>query len=75
MIVKAMISILLVLCTPVHAVVVGQTYEGYSLYNDVYIVSTGAETYEIEADDLEIGDEITVYFLGNEPVRTLYGWR
>ena len=75
MLFKVMLIILTIFTTPVHAVVVEQTYEGYSEHNDYYIVDTGTDYYEIEADDLEVGDEVTVYFIGNYAVRTLYGWR
>ena len=72
---KIMMFFLTLFTTPTHAIVVEQTYEGYSQYNDYYIVDTGTNYYEVESDDLRVGDEVTVYFIGNYPVRVLYGWR
>lgn len=59
-----------------YGVVIEQTYEGWSEYNDYYIIEfENGDLHEIEADDLWPGDEVTVYFDHNEPVRTLYGRR
>ena len=56
--------------------VVEQTYEGYSEYNDYYIVNIDGELYEVEADDLNVGDKVTCYFVNEEEVvRTFYEWR
>ena len=52
--------------------VVEKTIEGGSEYNDYYIVNLGGELYEVEADDLEEGDAVTCYFIGDETVLTLY---
>lgn len=59
-----------------YGTVIEQTYEGWTEENDYYIIrfEDGAE-HEIEADDLCIGDDVTVYFDHNEPIRTLYGRR
>ena len=69
------LSILMMFATPTHAVVTEQTFEGYSKFNDYYIVDTGTDYYEVESDDLLVGDEVTVYFIGDYPVRVLYGWK
>ena len=62
--------------TAKHGYVVEQTYEGYSEYNDYYIVNIDGELYEVEADDLNVGDKVTCYFVNEEEVvRTLYEWR
>lgn len=58
-----------------HGYVVEKTYEGWSEYDDYYIVRIDGELYEVEADDLNVGDVVTVYFKGSKTVRTLYGWR
>jgi hypothetical protein len=55
--------------------VVEKTIEGGAEYNDYYIVNLGGELYEVEADDLEEGDTVTCYFIGDETVLTLYGER
>ena len=73
--------ILTLLCTlglvnPAHGYITEKTLEGGALYNDYYIVNIDGELYEVESDDLEVGDEVTCYFIGEEEViRTLYGWR
>jgi len=59
-----------------HGYVVEQTYEGYAKENDYYIVEIDGELYEVESDDLEIGDKVTCYFLTDEEVvRTVYEWK
>lgn len=59
-----------------YGTVIEQTYEGYNEWNDYYIVLLDdGNIHEIEADDLEVDDRVTVYFLLGEPVRTLYGER
>jgi hypothetical protein len=69
-------SVLMMFSTPVHGYVTEQTYEGcYDNANDYYIVNLNGELYEVEADDLMEGDEVTVYFFAGEPIRTLYGHR
>lgn len=72
-----LLALLMLVTTPTHATVVEQTYEGYSQYNDYYIVEVKDEDfyYEVEADDLDVGDEITVYFIGEYPVKVVYEWR
>ena len=73
---KIWFTLLTIFTTPVHGYVTEQTYEGcYENQNDYYIVNLDGELHEIEADDLQVGDEVTVYFFLDEPVRTLYGWR
>lgn len=61
--------------TPVYGYVVEQTYEGWSEYDDYYIVDLNGYLYEIMADDLRIGDRVTCYFYNGYIVRTLYEWR
>jgi intein/homing endonuclease len=73
---KIWLALLTIFATPVHGYVTEQTYEGcYENQNDYYIVNLDGELHEVEADDLRVGDEVTVYFFLDEPVRTLYGWR
>ena len=73
---KIILTLLTLFTTPVHGYVTEQTFEGcYEDLNDYYIVNLDGELHEIEADDLRVGDEVTVYFFLDEPVWTLYGWR
>lgn len=73
---KIILTLLTLFATPVHGYVTEQTYEGCNKdLNDYYIVNLDGELHEVEADDLRVGDEVTVYFFLDEPVRTLYGWR
>lgn len=59
-----------------HGTVAEQTYEGYAESNDYYIVVLDdGNIHEIEADDLDVEDRVTVFFYEGEPVRTLYGER
>jgi len=58
-----------------HGYVVEKSSEGGSVYDDYYIVNINGELYEVEADDLNTGDVVTVYFKGSETVRTLQGWK
>jgi len=59
-----------------YGTVVEQTYEGYAESNDYYIVVLDdGNIHEIEADDLDVEDRVTVFFYEGEPVRTLYGER
>lgn len=59
-----------------YGIVIEQTYEGWAEENDYYIIRfEDGNEHEIEADDLRIGDDVTVYFDHNEPIRTLYGRR
>lgn len=61
---------------PVWGRVIEQTYEGYSQHADNYTIEACGQVYAcVPADDLEVGDEVTVYFADNQPVRVLYGWR
>ena len=73
---KIILTLLTLFTTPVHGYVTEQTYEGCNEdLNDYYIVNLDGELHEVEADDLRVGDEVTVYFFLDEPVWTLYGWR
>lgn len=72
MLYKIIVSILMLFAEPRHGYVVAQTYEGYSKYNDYYLVNINGEIYEVEADDLEVNDNVIVYFIGNYTVQTLY---
>ena len=58
-----------------HGVVIEKTYEGWAESNDYYIIAIGEDCYEVEADDLEVGDPVTVFSHDGEHFRTLYGWR
>ena len=75
MLYRIIVSILMLFTEPRHGYVVTQTYEGYSKYNDYYLVNINGEIYEVEADDLEVNDNVTVYFIGNYTVQTLYEHR
>ena len=56
--------------------VIEKTFEGYALENDYYLIEfTDGNIHEIECDDLENGDTVTVWFLGDFPVRTMYDKR
>ena len=59
-----------------YGTVIEQSYEGYELYNDYYNIELeDGNIYEIEADDLAVGDPVTIWFDGEEPIRCLYGRR
>ena len=60
-----------------HGTVIEKTYEGcQDDNNDYYIIEfENGDLHEVEADDLWTGDEVTVYFYRDEPIRTMYGWR
>lgn len=59
-----------------HATVIGQTYEGYADYNDMYLVETiNGQVYEVIADDLEAGDPVTLFMVGDFIIETMYDWR
>lgn len=59
-----------------YGIVKEQTFEGYSLENDSYIIQfeDGSEK-ELSGDDLEKSDTVTVWFLGDIPVRMMYDKR
>ena len=74
--IKILIALLMFFgANPRYGYVTEKTVEGGSEYNDYYIVNLDGDLYEIEADDLEVGDEVTCYFIGDETVATFYGWR
>lgn len=75
MLYRIIVSILMLFAEPRHGYVVAQTYEGYSKYNDYYLVNINGEIYEVKADDLQVNDNVTVYFIGNYTVQTLYEHR
>lgn len=56
-----------------HGTVLEKTVEGGSAFNDYYIVNLDGQLYEIEADDLEINDPVTVYSIGQYTLWTKYG--
>lgn len=61
---------------PVWGIVVSKDFEGYSEYDDNYTIECCGQVYNgILADDLDEGEEVTVYFADNQPVRVLAGWR
>lgn len=63
-------------CIRRYGTVIEQTYEGFSDYDDYYLIQfENGDIHEIETDDLRIGDEVTVFFYKDEPIRTLYGRR
>lgn len=56
--------------------VIEQTFEGYELENDYYLIEfTNGDIHEIESDDLQVGDPVTVWLLEGYPVRTVYDFR
>lgn len=62
--------------TKKYGVVIEQTFEGYELENDYYLIEfTDGNIHEIEGDDLNKNDSVTVWFLGNIPVRMMYDRR
>lgn len=68
--------IILMLFPHTTGTVLEKSLEGGSLYNDYYIVELDdGNIHEVESDDLEVGDRVTVFFLADEPFRTLYGER
>jgi len=59
-----------------YGTVTEKTVEGGSQYNDYYIVVLDSgDIHEVEADDLEVDDRVTVYFYEGEPLKTVYGAR
>ena len=61
---------------PVWGVVISKDYEGGADENDNYTIECCGQVYNgIIADDLDEGEEVTVYFAENQPVRVLAGWR
>lgn len=52
-----------------------QMYEGYSGEWDVYRLNVNGEFYTILADDYNIGDNVTTWFLFGQPTRTVFGQR
>lgn len=59
-----------------YGTVIEQTYEGWSEENDYYIIEfENGDLHEIEADDLQPGDDVTVYFWEGRPIRMMYGIR
>lgn len=56
--------------------VIEKKFEGYELENDYYLIEfQNGNVHEIESDDLCINDSVTVWFLGNVPVRAVYDKR
>ena len=59
-----------------YGTVIEKTVEGGTQYNDYYIVELDdGNLHEVEADDLDIEDRVTVYFYESEPIKVLYGAR
>ena len=56
-----------------HGIVTEQIYEGWSEYNDYYLIEyEDGNIHEIIADDLNVGDEVVTWFHGEEAYRTQY---
>ena len=73
--IKIAIAILLSVC-PVHGYIIEQTYEGYAQYNDYYIVNINGNLYEVEGDDLNEGEPVTVWFNQEcEAIHMVCGWQ
>lgn len=53
-----------------------ELFQGYAKYNDLYSIrlETGEEI-EIVADDLQLDDPVTVYFIFEYPYKTVYGYK
>lgn len=74
--IKILLTLLVLLgAVPRYGYVAEKTLEGGSEYNDYYIVNLDGDLYEVEADDLEVNDRVTCYFIGDETVLTVYEWR
>lgn len=70
---KSLLFALIILFGQQTGYVVQKTYEGGSTENDRYIVEVSDyHRYEIEADDLEEGDSVTVWFLFGQPALIKY---
>lgn len=70
---KALILAVMILFGQEAGYVIEKTYEGGSQENDRYIVEVSDyHRYEIEADDLEAGDAVTVWFLFGQPAVIRY---
>ena len=70
---KSLILALAILFGQQSGYVIQKTYEGGSTENDRYIIEVSDyHRYEIEADDLETGDHVTVWFLFGQPTLIRY---
>lgn len=70
---KAIILTLAILFGQESGYVIEKTYEGGRTENDRYIVEVSDyHRYEIEADDLDAGDAVTVWFLFGQPAVIRY---
>lgn len=59
-----------------YGIVTEKIYEGYTAENDVYIIQfENGNEKEMSGDDLEKNDIVTVWFLGDIPVRMMYDKR
>lgn len=59
-----------------YGIVTQEIYEGYTVENDVYIIQfENGNEKQIEGDDLNINDPVTVWFLYDIPVRMMYDKR
>lgn len=59
-----------------YGTVIEKTFEGYSMENDYYLIEfQDGNIHEIESDDLDINDSVTVWFFGDIPIRTMYDKR
>ncbi len=66
-----LVALLMLIATPNHGVIVEQTFEGYSEYEDYYIVEIDSNYWEIESNELNVGDEVTVYFINDYPIQMI----
>ena len=70
---KAVFLAMLLLFGQRSGYVIEKTYEGGQHENDLYIVELpDYQRIQIEADDLEPGDFVTVYFLFGQPAIIKY---
>ena len=66
-----LVALLMLIATPNHGVIVEQTFEGYSEYEDYYIVEIDSNYWEIESNELNVGDQVTVYFINDYPIQMI----
>lgn len=70
---KALLLVIAILFGQQTGVIIEKTYEGGRDENDLYIVEySGGHREQIEADDLDAGDFVTVSHLFGQPASVKY---
>lgn len=70
---KSLLFALIILFGQQTGYVIEKTFEGGKSENDLYIIETADyHRYQVEADDLEKGDCVTVWFLFGQPTLIKY---